>query len=150
MNDNKVYAIPRNLTSTCPTLVKGKGIYLYDDQGKQYIDGSSGSSLVSNIGHGIHEVAQVMKAQAAEIAYNPTHCSVSQPFLDLSKKIADLAPGRLNISFVVNGGSEATESALKFGRQFQIERGMPTKFEVISRWQSYHGNTIGALSVSRH
>lgn len=150
MEKEEIYTIPRYVTSKCPTMVKGEGIYLFDSEGNRYIDGSSGSSLVCNIGHGIEEVARVMTPQAQELAYNPTHCSISQPFLDLGERIARLTPGRLNRIFPVSGGSEATESALKFTRQYQVERGFISKHEVISRWQSYHGNTGLALSVSGH
>lgn len=150
MKNRERYAIPRNLTSLCPTIVKGEGIYLFDDEGRRYIDGSGGSSLVCSIGHGITEVAQTMGSQAAQIAYNPTHCSVSPPFLELGEKLAAWAPGNLTRVFFVSSGSEAVESAMKFARQYQLEKGIGGKHSVISRWQSYHGNTIGALSVSGH
>jgi len=150
MKERTMHAVPRNLTSLCPTIVRGEGIYLYDLDGKRYLDGSSGSSLVCNIGHGVEEVALVMTPQARNVAYNPTHCSVSQAFLDLAEKVANISPRRLDKIFGVSSGSEATETAMKFARQYQVARGLSSKYEVISRWQSYHGNTIGGLSVSGH
>jgi len=150
MKERAMHAVPRNLTSRCPTIVRGEGIYLYDNEGNRYMDGSSGSSLVCNIGHGVEEVARVMTPQARDVAYNPTHCSVSQAFLDLAEKVANIAPGRLGKIFGVSSGSEATETAMKFARQCQVAKGLSSKYEIISRWQSYHGNTIGGLSVSGH
>ena len=92
-------AVARSLTASCLKIVKGEGIYIWDDQGKQYIDGSSGSSFVCNIGHGVKDIADVMSAQAKQIAYNPTHCSMSEPFVNLSKRLAQLSPGDLNKIF---------------------------------------------------
>lgn len=150
MDEQKKYAILRNLTKLCPTIVRGEGIYLYDDKGNRYIDGSSGSSLACNIGHGVKEVAQVMTPQAEQVTYNPTHCSMSTQFLDMCERLIKLAPTGLNRIFSVSGGSEAVETALKFSKQYQLERGYASKYIVIGRWQSYHGNTIGALSASGH
>jgi len=144
------YAIPRNLTALSPMLVQGEGIYLIDEEGRRYIDGSGGSSLVCNIGHGVKEIARVMAEQAGQLAYNPTHCSISRPFVELGTKLAARAPGNLTYVFFLNGGSEAVETSIKFARQYQLQKGQPSKFMVVSRWQSYHGNTMGALSVSGH
>lgn len=143
-------AIMRNLTRNNPNIVKGEGIYLYDSDGKKYIDGSSGSSLVCNIGHGLREIAEVMTPQATMLAYNPTHCSHSDVYIEMADILNQFTPSGLDTVFAVNSGSEATETALKFVRQYQVNRGKPSKYIVISRWQSYHGNTVGALSSSGH
>jgi len=74
------HALLRNITSKNPCMVRGEGIYLFDAEGKRYIDGASGSSLVCNIGHGVKEVAAVLTPQAAELAYNPFHCSHSRAY----------------------------------------------------------------------
>ena len=144
------HAILRNLTKKNPEMVTGEGIYLFDREGQRYIDGSSGSSLACNIGHGIREVAAVMTPQAEALTYNPTHCSHSAAYLEMCRRMSDLAPEGLDMIFAVNSGSEATETALKFARQYQVTRNKAAKYEIISRWQSYHGNTIGALSCSGH
>ena len=143
-------AILRNLTQKNPSIVKGEGIYLFDSHGNKYIDGSSGSSLVCNIGHGQHEIAELMTPQAALLTYNPTHCSYSDAYLEMADTLNQFTPQGLKTAFAVNSGSEATETALKFIRQYQVNRGMPSKYIVLSRWQSYHGNTIGALSSCGH
>jgi adenosylmethionine-8-amino-7-oxononanoate aminotransferase len=142
--------ILRHLTKNNSMFVKGQGIYLIDSEGKQYIDGSSGSSLVCNIGHGVKEIAAVMTPQAEAIAYNPTHCSYSSQFIEMAEKLVKFTPKGVDMVFGVNGGSEATETALKFARQYQVARSAESKYIIISRWQSYHGNTIGSLSCSGH
>jgi adenosylmethionine-8-amino-7-oxononanoate aminotransferase len=142
------HAILRNLTQKNPCMVRGEGIYLYDSEGRRYIDGASGSSLVCNIGHGVKEVAAVMTPQAGELACNPFHCSHSQAYEDMADRLIRLAPKGFAKVFGVSSGSEATENAVKFTRQYQVVRGVPSKYAIVSRWQSYHGNTLGALSCS--
>jgi len=142
------HAILRNLTQKNPCMVRGEGIYLYDSDGKRYIDGASGSALACNIGHGVKEVAAVMATQAEELAYNPFHCSHSQAYEDMAERLIRWAPKGFVRVFSVSSGSEAVENAVKFGRQYHVARGVPSKYLVISRWQSYHGNTLGALACS--
>jgi adenosylmethionine-8-amino-7-oxononanoate aminotransferase len=129
-------------------MVRGEGIYLLDAEGRRYIDGASGSSLVCNIGHGVKEIAAVMAAQAAELACNPFHCSHTQAYAQMADRLIGLAPPGFAKVFGVSSGSEAVENSLKFGRQYQVARGCPAKQLTISRWQSYHGNTLGALACS--
>jgi adenosylmethionine-8-amino-7-oxononanoate aminotransferase len=143
-------ALLRNLTSKNPRMVRGEGIYLFDAEGRRYIDGTSGSALVCNIGHGVKEVAAVMTPQAQELAYNPFHCSYSSAYEEMAERLIRMAPQGFGKVFSVSSGSEAVESAVKFGRQYQVVRGLPSKHLVIGRWQSYHGNTLGALGCSGH
>jgi len=144
------HVLLRNLTQKNPRMVRGEGIYLYDSEGKRYIDGASGSSLVCNLGHGVKEVAALMTPQAEELAYNPFHCSHSQAYADMAERLIRLAPQGFGKVFSVSSGSEAVENAVKFGRQYQVVRGLSSKHLVVSRWQSYHGNTLGALACSGH
>lgn len=132
-----------------PIVESGKGIYLKDIKGKTYIDASSGAVVVG-IGHGREEIAEVLRAQAAKIAYVIRVQFKNIPSLELSNKIATLAPKNMNRSYFVSGGSEANETAIKLSIRFQQLLGNPKKTKIISRWQSYHGNTLGALSVSGH
>ncbi|RPJ74259.1 MAG: aspartate aminotransferase family protein, partial [Desulfobacteraceae bacterium] len=134
------HALLRNLTATTPRMVRGEGIYLFDAEGRRYIDGSSGSSLVCNIGHGVKEIAAVMSSQAAELACNPFHCSHTQAYEEMAARLIGLAPPGFAKVFGVSSGSEAVENSIKFGRQFQFACGRPSKHLTISRWQSYHGN----------
>lgn len=129
------------------TVIRGEGIYFYDSQGKRYIDGSGGPMVV-NIGHGVKEIADAAAHQMEQLAYIHSMTYLTEPIQKLAKKITSLTPKSLNKVFFVSGGSEGTESAIKLACQYHLERGEPTKHKVISRWMSYHGNTLGALSAS--
>ena len=129
------------------TVIRGEGIYFYDSEGKRYIDGSGGPMVV-NIGHGVKEIAEAAKHQMEQLAYIHSMTYLTEPIQKLAHKITSLTPKSLNKVFFVSGGSEGTESAIKLACQYHLERGDPTKHKVISRWMSYHGNTLGALSAS--
>src|SRR5438094_7015872 len=100
--------IPRDFRRHYRVATRAEGIYVWDDQGKRYIDGSAGSAAVVNIGHGVHQVAQAMAEQALSLAYAPMHMFTHRPVMELSAMIAELAPGSLNRVWYVSGGSEAT------------------------------------------
>ena len=124
----------------------GEGVYLYDTDGRRYLDACAGVHVVS-IGHGVPEIAEAMREQASKVSFTYSRF-LTQPQIDLAERIAGITPGDLSRVFFISGGSEATESALKIARKYHLETGNPKKFKVISRWQSWHGNTIGALSMS--
>ena len=130
-----------------PVLVRGDGIYLYDNTGKRYIDGVSGAGNVT-LGHGRQRIIEAMADQARSLAYCFSSNFANQPALDLADRIAHLAPGSLNHVYFVSGGSEAIETALKMILLHHLQRGQGQKQMVISRWRSYHGATIGALSAT--
>jgi len=129
------------------TIIRGEGIYFYDSEGNRYIDGSGGPMVV-NIGHGVKEIAQVAAQQMEQLAYIHSMIYLTEPIQKLAQKITSLTPQSLNKVFFVSGGSEGTETAIKLACQYHLERGQPTKHKIISRWMSYHGNTLGALSAS--
>lgn len=132
-----------------PTIDRGENIYLWDKQGKKYIDGSSGA-VAASIGHGVKEVIDEMFRQSSKVAFVYRSQFTSEAAEALAKKISELAPGDLNWSFFVNSGTEATETAMKMAIQHFQERGINSKTKIISRMMSYHGITIGALSMSGH
>ena len=104
---------------------------------------------MSNIGHGHPAVVEAISTQAGRVAFAHLSRWTSRPLMDLARRVADLAPGNLNRVYFVSGGSEATESALKMARQYFLERdGKTDKYKIVSRWKSFHGNTIGALSMT--
>ncbi len=146
MNDNVFY---RNSKKFYPTVDRGEGIYIFDTEGKKYIDGSGGAAVVG-IGHGVKEIAEAMVRQAEKISFSHGSQFTSQPTLDLAAQLVRLAPAGLNKIYFLSGGSEAIETSVKMARQYQVERGKPGKYKVISRWTSYHGNTLGALALSGH
>ena len=136
----------RSLTDKWQRITHGDGVYLFDSEGTRYLDACAGVHVVS-IGHGVAEIAEAMRDQASKVCFTYSRF-LTQPQLDLAEKIVKMAPPGLSRVFFVSGGSEATESALKMARKYHIETGNPKKYKVISRWQSWHGNTIGALSMS--
>ncbi|SEN69170.1 aspartate aminotransferase family protein [Lihuaxuella thermophila] len=146
---NRTYLIKPVLDYDYPTAVYGEGIYLYDHTGKQYIDGSSGA-VTASIGHRVKEVVEAMIAQANQVSFTYRSQFTNEPAEKLAKKLSEWAPGDLNWSFFVNSGSEATETAMKIAIQYWQERGYGRKNKVLSRWMSYHGITLGALSMSGH
>ncbi len=141
----------RDVNKDMPVIVRAQGIYLYDDKGKEYIDGCSGSQ-VTNIGHGVEEVAEAIGRQAKTVAFTHLSRFASVPIMRLAQQVAELAPPGLSRVYFVSGGSEAVEAAIKFARTYFLERdGADTKkHKIIARWHSYHGNTLGALSVTGH
>lgn len=149
MEQKRDHLIKPVLEQSYPVISYGKGIYLYDVEGKQYIDGASGA-VTASIGHGVLEIAEAMMEQAGKISFAYRSQFTSEPAEKLAKKLAELAPGDLNWSFFVNSGSEATETAMKIAIQHWQEKGYKGKNRILSRWMSYHGITMGALSMSGH
>ncbi len=138
----------RNLNKEYLEVERGEGIYLYDRSGKRYIDACSGAA-VSNLGHAHPRILEAISKQSGKVAFSHLSRWTSEPLNELADLVATLAPGSLNKLYLVSGGSEATEAALKMARQYYLERdGNSGKYRVISRWKSFHGNTIGALSMT--
>ncbi|WP_236636236.1 aminotransferase family protein [Pradoshia eiseniae] len=142
----KDYVFHRDLTKTYPIITHGKGVYLYGEDGKRYLDGCSGA-VAANLGHGDKRIAEAMALQAEKAAFVHTMRFETPVLHKLAEKIGKLAPGSLNRVYFTCGGSEANESAIKLSRQYFRNRGEPEKQVVIGRWLSYHGNTIGSLSA---
>jgi len=137
----------RSQRKELPLIDRGEGIYFYDTDGKRYIDGSSGA-LISNIGHCIAPIADAMRNQAEKIEFVHGTMFKSEPAIKLAHDLIEMCPGNLDRVYFISGGSEASETALKMARSYHVARGHEQKYIVISRWQSYHGATIGALSMS--
>ncbi len=137
------------IDKTYPIISHGDGIYLYDDTGKSYIDGSSGA-ITASIGHSVPEIIEVMNEQAKKVSFVYRSQFSSEPAERLASKLSEITNHHLNWSFFVNSGSEATETAMKIAIQYWQEKGIKGKNKILSRWMSYHGITIGALSMSGH
>jgi adenosylmethionine-8-amino-7-oxononanoate aminotransferase len=147
MDPDITNVIYRDLHKRYPTVVRGEGIYLFDADGKRYIDGSGGSAAVTSIGHGVGVVIEAMTRQARTLAYCPTHAFSTEAIEDCARVIVeDFAPEGLGRVWFVSSGSEATENAVKMALQYQHERGQGAKHLVIGRWSSFHGATLGALA----
>jgi adenosylmethionine-8-amino-7-oxononanoate aminotransferase len=130
-----------------PVVTHGKGIFLYDAEGREYMDGSSGA-MTANIGHGVGEIGAVMHEQSDKVAFTFRHQFTNEPAERLATRITGLAPGDLNAVAFVNGGSEASEYAIRVALQYWRARGRSSKVKILSRHTSYHGMTMGALSMS--
>ena len=143
------FLIKPMLDDTYPVIDYGKGIYLFDMDGNKYLDAASGA-VTANIGHGVPAIIEAMNEQAKKVSFVYRSQFTSEAAENLATKIAGLLPGDLNWCFFVNSGSEATETAMKMAIQYWQEQGVQTKSKVLSRWVSYHGITLGALSMSGH
>lgn len=140
------HVFPRHTKALPPVAVSGEGVYLFDAQGRKYLDGSGGAA-VSCLGHGDRDVIEAVKQQMDKLAFAHTGFLSSEPAEALADLLAANAPAELNRVYYVSGGSEAVEAAIKLARQYAIESGKPSKHRLIARRQSYHGNTLGALAA---
>ena len=140
------HIFPRHCQITPPVVSRGDGVYLFDRDGKRYLDGSGGAA-VSCLGHSDADVVAAIKAQLDKVAYAHTSFFTSDPAEELADRLIASAPEGIERVYFVSGGSEAIESALKLARQYFIEKGEPDRHRIIAREQSYHGNTLGALAT---
>lgn len=136
----------RMINHAYPVAVGGEGIEIIDSTGKRYID-ASGGAAVSCLGHGHPDVTRAIHEQADKLAFAHTSFFTTEPAEKLADKLVGGAPKGISHVYYVSGGSEAIEAALKMARQYHVERGEPQRRHFIARRQSYHGNTVGALSV---
>lgn len=130
-----------------PRLDRAEGVYLWDVNGKRYLDASSGP-MVSNIGHSNPRVLAAMKRQMDKATFGYRLHFENEPAEELAALTASLMPAGMDRIFFVSGGSEAVESCLKLARQYVLTQGQPKRWKVISLFPSYHGSTLGASSVT--
>lgn len=151
----------RNLKKSYPTVESAAGVWIRDTAGKEYLDGCSGA-VASNIGHGVAEVNEAIQDQLSKVAFAHTSQFVSESALALSEHIAllrcdsrnQLSNGKSKTSlervYLTSGGSEAIETAIKMARSYFVETGQPKRRYLLTRWQSYHGSTLGAMNATGH
>jgi len=140
---------PRSFRKSFPSAVRGEGVYLWDAEDKRYLD-FSGSAAVNFIGHGVREIGQAMAEQAARLEFVHSSQFVTPVAEEFAQELLEFAGEnfRGGAVYFTSGGSEAVETALKLARQYQVESGEEKRFRILSRRQSYHGATLGALAVS--
>lgn len=126
--------------------VRGEGPYLFDREGRRYLD-ASGGAAVSCLGHSDAAVVRAIHEQLSKLPFAHTSFFTNEPMEALAEALASRAPAALDKVYFVSGGSEAVEGALKLARQYFLEKGEPQRRHLIARRQSYHGNTLGALAV---
>ena len=129
-----------------PIVSHGEGVFVYDTEGRAYLD-ACGGAAVSCLGHSDPDVKQAIVDQLDRIPFAHTAFFTSEAAESLADRLAALAPGELDHVYLVSGGSEATEAALKMARQYFVETGEPDRRHIVTRRQSYHGNTLGALAA---
>ena len=135
------------LGADVPIIVRGKGHLIYDDRGREYIDGLAGLFVVQ-VGHGRDELAEAAARQARELAFFPLWSYAHPRAIELADRLVAYAPGDLNRVFFTTGGGEAVETAWKLATQYDRLTGRPGKHKVISRSIAYHGTPQGALSIT--
>jgi adenosylmethionine-8-amino-7-oxononanoate aminotransferase len=140
---------PRNFKDEYPFAERGEGVHLYDDTGKQYLDACGGSAVVT-IGHGVQEIVEQTALQSRSLAYCHSSQFNTRVEAELAQLLAERFPGAPQNARVhfTSGGSESTETAIKIIRQYWLARRQPCRTKLVSRWQGYHGTTLGALAVS--
>jgi len=136
----------RSTKGALPIAVEGDGCYLIDAQGRKYLDGSGGAA-VSCLGHSNAAVRAALHGQIDHLAFAHTGFFTSEPAEKLADRLIENAPEGINRVYLVSGGSEAVEAAIKLSRQYFLEIGQPKRHRIIARRQSYHGNTLGALAA---
>jgi adenosylmethionine-8-amino-7-oxononanoate aminotransferase len=147
---NDAALFPRNFHQALPVAVRGEGCWLFSADGSKFLD-AAGQAAVINIGHGVPEIGRAMAEQSSKLAFAHTSQFHSPPAEKLAARLLSMAPpnfrkgGRV---YFTSGGSEATETAIKLIRQYHLEKGQTARYRVLSRRQSYHGSTLGAMTVS--
>ena len=140
------HILHRAANAVMPVAVSGSGVEIVDADGRRYLD-ASGGAAVSCLGHGHPDVLAAMRKQLDQLAYAHTAFFTTDVTERLADRLIEDAPAGLDRVYLLSGGSEAVEAALKMARQYFVEIGEPQRRHVIARRQSYHGNTLGALAV---
>ena len=130
-----------------PQIVRGEGVYLYDAQGRRYLDASGCTAAVTHIGHGDEAVAQALAEQAKTLAVHPTHLFHSPVVEAYFERLCAFAPEGFSRAWTISGGTEAVENSLKLAYQYQRAKGRQQRTRFVGRWDSYHGNSVTALDV---
>ena len=153
LEDAAKYVIPHfasnaELAKGAKIFTRGEGCYVYDLDGQKYLD-TFATLLTTVCGHNRPEVTRVVAEQMALLEFFPNYVDTfTVPLIELSRKLADIMPGDLEVSFFVNSGSEANETALKMARQYHVERGERHRYKFIARRDSYHATTLGGSAVT--
>ncbi len=143
----KGHVFYRSQNKDYPVAVRGEGVYLYDGEGKRYLDGSSGC-LVTNIGYGVSSVAEALKNEALKTGYAHGSTFTTEAQEELAALVTEKAPEGLDYAYFLSGGTEANETAISMALQYHMQRGKSSKYKVIGRRLSYHGSSFATLSAA--
>ena len=140
------HILHRSANTVMPAAVSGFGLEIVDAEGRRYLD-ASGGAAVSCLGHGHPDVIAALHKQLDALAYAHTAFFTTDVAERLADRLIEDAPAGVDHVYLVSGGSEAIEAALKMARQYFVETGEPQRSLIVARRQSYHGNTLGALAT---
>lgn len=146
MNETPSNVFPRRLDRIMPVAAEAKGVWIKDVKGRRFLDGSGGA-LVVNVGHGREEIAQAIYNQVVQCHYVHGTMFTTPVVENLAKALAVHSPPGIDRFYFLSTGSEAIEASIKMARQIHLDSGRPQRIRLISRWKSYHGLTLGALSA---
>jgi adenosylmethionine-8-amino-7-oxononanoate aminotransferase len=144
---NRSAVFHRDLKAERPRIVRGQGMYFEDETGRRYLDANASAGVVG-IGHGRIEITDAIAEAGDRLTFVYSGAFTNPWQEELAEAILSIAPASMGGVYFVSGGSEANETAIKLARQYHVERGKPGKHKLIARWQSYHGVTLGTLSLS--
>ena len=147
MKSNTENVFHRQISRSYPAVVRGEGVYLWDENGKRYLDGAAGV-FVALLGQGVDEIADAIDAEMRRVTFAYTTTFTSETERALTRKLVEWAPEGFDKAWICTSGSGANETAIKLARHYHLVRGNTEKFRVIARRHSYHGSSIGALSLT--
>jgi adenosylmethionine-8-amino-7-oxononanoate aminotransferase len=139
----------RDPSKSYPVIARAEGAYVYDATGKRYLD-AAGGVFVVNIGHGVPEVIEAMSRQARKVTFAHTAYFTTEAEQDFARKLVALAPPGFSKAWICTSGSQANETAVKLARTYHLLGREPARVQVFSRWNSYHGSSLGALALTGH
>ncbi len=142
------HVFPRELDRPRPIIERGEGVWLYDTRGNPLLDAVSGGAMITNLGHGRADIAQVARAQASRVGYLYDQQFTSEPHEHLARELTSLAGQGFTRVHFVSGGAEANETAIRLMRSYHVERGQPSRTKFISPAQAYHGPTMTTLGLT--
>jgi len=148
-DEQGAYLLLENPSSEYPVIKHGNGVYVYDENGKKYLDGIGGIHVVS-IGHGVNEIAEAVAKQMKSIAFVNRRLFLNEPALKLASFVVNMATSNMSNVYFVSGGSESNEMAYQIMYQYHRKKGNNGKRRVVGRWHSYHGFTIATESMGGH
>jgi adenosylmethionine-8-amino-7-oxononanoate aminotransferase len=138
----------RELDRPYPLIERAEGVWLYDPAGTAYLDAVGGGAMVTSVGHGVPELVEATREQAARVSFLYNQQFTTSPQEELARELLALAPDGFTRVHFVTGGAEANETAVRLARSYHVERGEPGRWRIVSPAQAYHGPTVATLSLT--
>ncbi len=148
IDSSSTHVLPPDLNRAYPVLVRGEGVWVEDRDGRRYLDAMSGGSMAATLGHGRRDLVEAARRQAHELAYVHNERLTNPAQERLAQELAQVAPPGFSRVRFVTGGAEANEMAIRMARAYHVERGEPSRWQVISQAQAYHGPTMETLALT--